>query len=82
MTRDYNRILQCVIETPEANEQLSAALAYCQLREYDLMTLHCAAAADILCNGFPELGDPIDLARVFALAFAQDERYRAAAPLN
>jgi hypothetical protein len=58
---DYKRILRCVAEMPDVREQLSAALVYLFHRQYDLMTLHCAAAADLISVKHPELGDPIDL---------------------
>jgi hypothetical protein len=82
MTRDYDRILKCARETPAANEQLVAALTYVELGEFDLMRLHAAAAADVLVNRFPDLGDPIVLAAVLTAAFLQHERLQAAAPLN
>src|SRR5262245_18192168 len=49
---------------------------------WDLARLHSAAAADILVNRDPELGDPIWLCALLVATFLQDDLNRAAASLN
>jgi hypothetical protein len=79
---DYNNILRCVAASPEAREQLTAALVYSEHGIHDLMRLHAAAAADILVAKHPDLGDPIRLCAVLVAALLQDERNRQTALLN
>jgi hypothetical protein len=79
---DYDRILRRIAESPEAREQLTCALVYAEHGNWDLARLHSAAAADILVNRNPELGDPLRVAAIFTAAFLQDERNRTRALLN
>jgi len=79
---DYTKILEAVRSTPEANQQLACAMVYVDYGHWDLVRLHAAAAADLLVAKDPALGDPIRLCALLVAAFLQDERNRAAAPLN
>ena len=55
---------------PEANEQLVAAFTYVEMGDLELMMLHAAAAADVLANKYPDLGEAIELTRLLARSFA------------
>jgi hypothetical protein len=79
---DYKLILQRIAETPEAGKKLVCAQVYVHHGHWDLVRLHAAAAADLIAEKYPGEFEPIELAAILVATFLQDERNRAAAPLN
>ena len=50
MSHDYGRILRAIVASPLAAEQAQCALVYSGAGDIELMALHAAACADIICE--------------------------------
>ena len=79
---DYNRVLEVVRKTPEANSELGLALAFVEAGDVILGALHAAAAADLLASKYAGEFDPIKLGQLLQASLVESSVAADRAHLN